>query len=99
MITFVTTGQRTISGVAFDGRCPATTSQGCNEFCDVLNQFGLCSLIVGGLGKVELGVRFPVRGFCAGFDPLLLTEATAGLTAWAAARPIRSAADLARPLQ
>ena len=63
-----------------------------------LNQLGLSSVLVDGLNCLEIGVHFPLKGFCAGFDPLLLSKARAGIADWAAARPIRSAADLARPL-
>ena len=63
-------------------------------FCRLGLTFGL----IEGLDRVALGVFMPLAGLRIGFDELAMCRARSALADFSAVRPIRTLADLARPL-
>ena len=63
----------------------------------VLHHLGLGFLVLGGLDVDECGVLRPCDGLVIGVCPVSLHDARQHLCDFAARRPIRKAADLARP--
>ena len=66
-------------------------------FCFVARLFGCESHLCTTLRKPELGIFCPLSGFRLGLSPDALKEAREAILTFNAARPMRTAADFARP--
>ena len=63
-----------------------------------LDLLGLNFCLRSGLNRTEIGVCLPLDGIAIGYDAFILCKARSDLSDWTVARPIRSAADYARPM-